>query len=610
MVSCVLPIMPKGSGWTSCQSRARGPCVVALLVEPGPRPDPQVRPLAARRRDSCQEPLQTHRGRCAGPPAGPCRDRRCRGSTWPRWRCARGCRGRWARRRRAASRSGSVGPKRELAGSSWRNAWSLTTATNTKATPASTVRSAAAPARQLRGPALQGPDAAALMDEADDAEEGRGEEREGSAVGGLDRGHQALRAVVGEGAGDAVEDRDDEQHRCDPDPHQPGAMPRTEVCGRPDDAGIGDEHGHEAGQDDHDVDGAAGSVGRGDGDRCGRPQDGQDGREQAHEAAVGRVIGHRDGSIPPRHRSPRHGPSRRPSRRYHRRHGTHLRRDRHHTGGSRRGQRLAPPFVSLLSDFGLRDPSAGIMRAVVVGICPRASIVDLAHDVSKFAIRDGALLLWSAVPYLPIGVHVAVVDPGVGTARKGIAIADVARGLSWWGPTTACSCRPRPGSAASPMCTCWRTRATPCRTSPAPSTVATSSRRPAPTSPTGVPIEELGRAVDPRRLLELEWPRPEIGPGRLRAQAIYIDTFGNVKLSALADDLATALPGLRFGERLAPASGHGARRARGGRDLGADLRRRARRRAAADGRLVRAREPRGAPGLRRRELRDGPRLGR
>jgi hypothetical protein len=60
------------------------------------------------------------------------------------------------------------------------------------------------------------------------------------------------------------------------------------------------------------------------------------------------------------------------------------------------------PFVSLLSDFGLRDASAGIMRAVVAGICPSAVVVDLAHDIDKFAVRDGALLLWSAVPYLPM----------------------------------------------------------------------------------------------------------------------------------------------------------------------------------------------------------------
>jgi S-adenosylmethionine hydrolase len=73
----------------------------------------------------------------------------------------------------------------------------------------------------------------------------------------------------------------------------------------------------------------------------------------------------------------------------------------------------------------------------------------------------------------------------------------------------------------------------------------------------GVAIDELGRAVDPRRLLDLEWPRPEIARGILRSQAIYVDTFGNVKLSALADDLSAALPGLHFGERLLLRVGEG-----------------------------------------------------
>jgi S-adenosylmethionine hydrolase len=66
----------------------------------------------------------------------------------------------------------------------------------------------------------------------------------------------------------------------------------------------------------------------------------------------------------------------------------------------------------------------------------------------------------------------------------------------------------------------------------------------------GLRIEELGRAIDPRRLLALEWPRPDIGAGRIVTQAIYIDTFGNVKLSALAEDVAAAFPDLRVGQLL------------------------------------------------------------
>ena len=220
------------------------------------------------------------------------------------------------------------------------------------------------------------------------------------------------------------------------------------------------------------------------------------------------------------------------------------------------GSTSGPPFVSLLSDFGLRDPSAGIMRAVVAGICPRAVVVDLAHDVRKFAIRDGALLLWSAVPYLPIGVHVAVIDPGVGTARKGLAIATL-RGDYLVGPDNGLLM-----PAAARLGGITRVHLLENARYALPEVSSSFHGRDvfAPAAAhlaDGVAIEELGRAVDPRRLMELEWPRPEIHPGRLVAQAIYLDTVGNVQLSALADDLVAALPGLRPGAPLLLRLGEG-----------------------------------------------------
>ena len=221
-----------------------------------------------------------------------------------------------------------------------------------------------------------------------------------------------------------------------------------------------------------------------------------------------------------------------------------------------------PPFVSLLSDFGVRDPSAGIMRAVVSGICPAARIVDISHEVDKFAIRDGALLLWSAAPYLPVGVHVAVVDPGVGTAREGIAM-QTARGDYLVGPDngllmpaaarlggiTAVHLLEEPRFALPDVSSSFHGRDV---FAPAGAHLAG-----------GTDLEDLGRAVDPRGLADLEWPRPEVRPNHLRAQAIYLDSFGNVKLSALTGDLETALPGLRFGEQLLMRAG----KAQAGQDL-------------------------------------------
>jgi S-adenosylmethionine hydrolase len=80
-------------------------------------------------------------------------------------------------------------------------------------------------------------------------------------------------------------------------------------------------------------------------------------------------------------------------------------------------------IVTLLSDFGLRDPYVAEMKAVILSRCNKAKIVDISHEIAKFDIRMGAFVLASATPYFPKGtVHVAVVDPGVGTERRPIVM--------------------------------------------------------------------------------------------------------------------------------------------------------------------------------------------
>ncbi|MEM2122898.1 MAG: SAM-dependent chlorinase/fluorinase [Candidatus Bathyarchaeia archaeon] len=83
------------------------------------------------------------------------------------------------------------------------------------------------------------------------------------------------------------------------------------------------------------------------------------------------------------------------------------------------------PIITLLSDFGARDPYVAEMKGVILGICPEAVLVDVSHEVEKFNVAMGAFLLASAVKFFPKGsIHVAVVDPGVGGPRKPI-IMDV-----------------------------------------------------------------------------------------------------------------------------------------------------------------------------------------
>lgn len=86
-------------------------------------------------------------------------------------------------------------------------------------------------------------------------------------------------------------------------------------------------------------------------------------------------------------------------------------------------------IITLLSDFGLKDPYVAEMKAVILAICPEASIVDISHAIEKFDIRMGAFILASAAPYFPQGtIHIAVVDPGVGTKRRPI-IVETKRGF-------------------------------------------------------------------------------------------------------------------------------------------------------------------------------------
>ncbi len=80
-------------------------------------------------------------------------------------------------------------------------------------------------------------------------------------------------------------------------------------------------------------------------------------------------------------------------------------------------------IITLLSDFGLRDPYVAEMKAVIFSINPHARIVDITHDIEKFNIRMGAFVLVSATQYFPAGtIHEAVVDPGVGTKRRPIVV--------------------------------------------------------------------------------------------------------------------------------------------------------------------------------------------
>lgn len=211
---------------------------------------------------------------------------------------------------------------------------------------------------------------------------------------------------------------------------------------------------------------------------------------------------------------------------------------------------MTGPLISLLSDFGARDPSAAIMRGVVLGIAPDARVVDISHEVNKFAIRDGALLLWCALPYLPVGFHVAVVDPGVGTARLPIAIA-TGRGDVLIGPDNGLLV----GAAArlGGVATVHVLDAAAYRL-PVVSTSFHGRDIFAPAAAhlaNGVPLAAFGPAVQPAALVPSPIREPQVEAGRLRSSIVYVDTFGNVKLAGLRADLEAALGSVRPADALA-----------------------------------------------------------
>ena len=89
----------------------------------------------------------------------------------------------------------------------------------------------------------------------------------------------------------------------------------------------------------------------------------------------------------------------------------------------RPGMRGGPPIITLFTDFGVADTFVGVMRGVILGICPGAQIVDMGHDAARFDPVAAGFALAAAVGYFPAGtVHVVVVDPGVGGSRRPLVV--------------------------------------------------------------------------------------------------------------------------------------------------------------------------------------------
>ncbi|HEX3265201.1 MAG TPA: SAM-dependent chlorinase/fluorinase [Candidatus Limnocylindrales bacterium] len=206
------------------------------------------------------------------------------------------------------------------------------------------------------------------------------------------------------------------------------------------------------------------------------------------------------------------------------------------------------PVIGFLTDFGF-DGAAAICRGVMLSIARDAQIVDISHAVRKFAIADGAYLLRAALPWMPVGVHVAVVDPGVGTARRPIAVK-TARGDILVGPDNGLlvPAAERLGGPAA-------VRELENRAWMLPATSATFHGRDifAPIGAhlaIGEPFDDVGPELDAASLVRLDLPEPEARQGRLATGVVYVDSFGNLRLAGGVADLQAALGPVEAGTGL------------------------------------------------------------
>jgi S-adenosylmethionine hydrolase len=206
------------------------------------------------------------------------------------------------------------------------------------------------------------------------------------------------------------------------------------------------------------------------------------------------------------------------------------------------------PVITFLSDYGRDDDFVGVCHGVIATIAPDARVIDVTHGIDRHDVRTGALVLRRALPYFPAGVHLAVVDPEVGTERRAVAIRTAEEGRILVGPDNGllALAAERFGGAVEAV------------------DIARSPHRLEPSSATfhgrdlfapvtahlaaGAPLAEAGDPVDASELATLHIPAARRDDGGLVAHALAFDRFGNVMLDVEHAELVDS--GLKLGHRV------------------------------------------------------------
>jgi S-adenosylmethionine hydrolase len=204
-------------------------------------------------------------------------------------------------------------------------------------------------------------------------------------------------------------------------------------------------------------------------------------------------------------------------------------------------------IVTLLTDYGRDDDFVGVCHGVMRGIEPELRIIDITHGIRRYSVRQGALVLRNTLPYMPLGVHVAVVDPQVGTERRGLALR-AGDGRILVGPDNGL------------LSLAWQR----CGGVELVVDITRSPHRLEPVSATfhgrdifapvaahlaaGAELADAGDPLDPASLTTVELPEPRQEADGLVAHALVVDRFGNAGLNIDHDGLAGT--GITLGETI------------------------------------------------------------
>ena len=200
--------------------------------------------------------------------------------------------------------------------------------------------------------------------------------------------------------------------------------------------------------------------------------------------------------------------------------------------------------ISFLTDYGTTDEFVGVVKSVVRGIAPHVTVIDISHEIAPHDVRSGSLTLMRSAQYLASGVILAVVDPGVGTSRRAVAV-EVAGGEGVFvGPDNGLLA---PAVAMTGGADRAVELTNPDYHLPAPGPTFAGRDVFGPVAAhlcNGVDLADLGAPIDPITLLPGIVPISHIAEDHVRGEVLWVDRFGNVQTNIDPDEIDS------FGEKL------------------------------------------------------------